>query len=699
MVAYLEKTDGNIEFHRIMDFLTRSSIYYALIVSPIVSTLFVEQFWMTAKSRTVNNTSYIDATVAGKPVTISEASIRSDLLFNDADGIDSLTNQAIFDNIQLMGRRKGDSSERHLKHPNPRSLQPYPSEDQSEPQPNPFLRPSSSNPILNSILEGSGGNHGDLKAQIKQRKKKAKHVILHHNAWIKSVSMKKRLARKKSLKTKLMQKESVSKQGRKPTKSKPTVYKDPGFDDLDDAMDYMETEDAHDEGTVKDSKETRVSTEDQVSTDTLKVSSNKPNKLLVKPNEGTTSDPKDGNSDESAYSYRLFSEMNENITQFLIDPKDKGNKVLEEKVESKNIGAESEGVNEAKKKFKMLANDEEIAKKVQEEWEAEEEKKKLAEEEASKAAFTNEYDFIQARLNEDKILAEKLQEEEREKFTIEHAQLNKKKFEEIQVMYEKVKRANENFIPIGSAKDEKLIKKMNEKAVGVDKEEVSKEPKSTKLIYYRVFRADGSSRWIKTFSEMIKFFDRLDLVEIHSLVMKRFETTPPEGIDLLLWGDLRIIVHVLRLEDGTEIKMLAERRYPLTKDTLKRIMDLRLTVVSDDDIVFDLLRFIEQQIDEFGGQNGMKSWLVQDQTVSVQKQTAFGKDKSNPLIVDSLLKTIRLSIHLVVYNQELAIPEQMATEGKLKENQGCRVDTDQVHQNGDLKNGSVWIHPPGLQDV
>ncbi|GKE42542.1 retrotransposon protein, putative, ty3-gypsy subclass [Tanacetum coccineum] len=31
------------------------------------------------------------------------------------------------------------------------------------------------------------------------------------------------------------------------------------------------------------------------------------------------------------------------------------------------------------------------------------------------------------------------------------------------------------------------------------------------------------------------------------------------------------------------------------------MMDLRLTAVSDDDTVFDLLRFIEQQIDEFGG--------------------------------------------------------------------------------------------------
>ncbi|GJV24626.1 hypothetical protein Tco_1377321 [Tanacetum coccineum] len=103
MVAYLEKTDGNAEFHEIIDFLTRSSIHYALTVSPVVSTTFVEQFWMSAKSKIINNVRYITAKVAGKPVNISEASIRSDLLFDDADGIDSLHNQAIFDAIQLMG--------------------------------------------------------------------------------------------------------------------------------------------------------------------------------------------------------------------------------------------------------------------------------------------------------------------------------------------------------------------------------------------------------------------------------------------------------------------------------------------------------------------------------------------------------------------------------------------------------------------
>ncbi|GJR38091.1 hypothetical protein Tco_1213775 [Tanacetum coccineum] len=373
----------------------------------------------------------------------------------------------------------------------------HPSEDPIEPEPDPSHATfSPSNPIPDSIPEGFGGNHRGqsssdrslsgnegmaalpnyLKSQIKQLKKKAKPVISHHHAWIKSVSMKKRLARKKSLTKKLMQKESVSKQGRNPAKSEPTVHKDLAFDDFDDivdnAMDYMETKDAQDEGRTsfktlelslsgdtvvlkeKESEENGVSTEDppKVSTD--------------KDDEGTA-EPKDGNSDESATptmtstpTPTVFGD-DETIAQVLItmsqnkvkpkekekgveikdtkdtdrprtkiersiltlkplpkiDPKAKGKKKIEEEDES---DTESEDITEAKKKFKMLANDEEIARKVQEEWEAKENKKRLAEEEATMAAFTNEYDFIQARLNADKILAEKLQEEEKKKsFTIE----------------------------------------------------------------------------------------------------------------------------------------------------------------------------------------------------------------------------------------------------------------------------------------
>ncbi|GKA92902.1 putative ribonuclease H-like domain-containing protein [Tanacetum coccineum] len=77
MVACLEKTKGNSDFHEIMDILTSSSIHYAL--------------------------TQINATVDSKAIIVTEASIRSSLLFNDADGTACLTNEAIFQNLALMG--------------------------------------------------------------------------------------------------------------------------------------------------------------------------------------------------------------------------------------------------------------------------------------------------------------------------------------------------------------------------------------------------------------------------------------------------------------------------------------------------------------------------------------------------------------------------------------------------------------------
>ncbi|GJR27401.1 hypothetical protein Tco_1103633 [Tanacetum coccineum] len=67
MVAYLEKSEGNAEFPEIIDFLKRSSIHHALTISPVVSTTFVEQFWTSAKSKTINNVRHIGAAPSPRP--------------------------------------------------------------------------------------------------------------------------------------------------------------------------------------------------------------------------------------------------------------------------------------------------------------------------------------------------------------------------------------------------------------------------------------------------------------------------------------------------------------------------------------------------------------------------------------------------------------------------------------------------------
>nr|GEV83651.1 ribonuclease H-like domain, reverse transcriptase, RNA-dependent DNA polymerase [Tanacetum cinerariifolium] len=82
--------DRNAEFHQIVDFLTASLIHYALTVSPTIYASYIKQFWATAKYKTVNDVKQIHATIDGKTVVISESSVRSDLHFNDEDGMVTL---------------------------------------------------------------------------------------------------------------------------------------------------------------------------------------------------------------------------------------------------------------------------------------------------------------------------------------------------------------------------------------------------------------------------------------------------------------------------------------------------------------------------------------------------------------------------------------------------------------------------------
>ncbi|GJZ17079.1 hypothetical protein Tco_0553202 [Tanacetum coccineum] len=105
MVACLEKTGGNSEFHEIVDFLTSSSIHHALTVSPTIYISYIEQFWNTASSQTVNDEKQIHATVDSKAVVVTEASIRSSLLLNDVMlmGMPCLTNDAIFSKPYIDG--------------------------------------------------------------------------------------------------------------------------------------------------------------------------------------------------------------------------------------------------------------------------------------------------------------------------------------------------------------------------------------------------------------------------------------------------------------------------------------------------------------------------------------------------------------------------------------------------------------------
>ncbi|GJS15314.1 hypothetical protein Tco_0409786 [Tanacetum coccineum] len=242
-----------------------------------------------------------------------------------------------------------------------------------------------------------------LKAKITKLKKQAKPVIKHHKAYLKSLSLQQRFPRKSFSKKHRVHKESVSKQGRKKAKGESSVQRNPLFDVLpEDKIDHMETEMLK----VKyEDKRNGVSTDfEKVSTDRPIVSTDESKVSTDEQVEGTEDQAKEEIASKASQrstqtpTSMIFGD-DETIATLLppqklkdveeidrprptsqrslltlkplpkIDPKDKGKKKIVEEDESES---EDDDIPQAVKKFKQLESDEVMARKIQEEWEAEE---------------------------------------------------------------------------------------------------------------------------------------------------------------------------------------------------------------------------------------------------------------------------------------------------------------------------------------
>ncbi|GJY88416.1 hypothetical protein Tco_0503044 [Tanacetum coccineum] len=103
MVVYLQKTEGSEGFHQIVDFLNTSHIKYALTENPTIYVSLIQQFWQTDTANTLDSGEIqITATIDGKVKLVFEASIRRHLKLEDSDGITTLPNIEIFEQLALM---------------------------------------------------------------------------------------------------------------------------------------------------------------------------------------------------------------------------------------------------------------------------------------------------------------------------------------------------------------------------------------------------------------------------------------------------------------------------------------------------------------------------------------------------------------------------------------------------------------------
>ncbi|GKB16040.1 hypothetical protein Tco_0849963 [Tanacetum coccineum] len=303
-----------------------------------------------------------------------------------------------------------------------------------------------------------------LKTRIKKMEKKCKPSISHHRAWLMSVS---RLSKTK----KLGKKESVSKQGRKNAKPGPTLD---AFDDLDvdlaHGMDYMETEEAVNEGRQSNETEelnldvdTEVIVEDKgsgerggstVSTARLEVDTARPDIDTARPEVHTANAPvstvgvtiSTTDPEVSVVEPRtpptttsIFDDEDITMAQTLIKMKEEKAKEkevafkdvedssrlvrsittlkplpsIDPKDKGKGILVEEEPVKIKRKDqgIDQIERDEELAHKLHEEELAKIariQEEKAAQEEASSIAIMEMFDEVQAGINADALFAAKL---------------------------------------------------------------------------------------------------------------------------------------------------------------------------------------------------------------------------------------------------------------------------------------------------
>ncbi|GJV26315.1 hypothetical protein Tco_1379010 [Tanacetum coccineum] len=306
-------------------------------------------------------------------------------------------------------------------------------------------------------------------------------------------------------------------------------------------------------------------------------------------------------------------------------------------------------------------NDEEVARKIQAEWDAEEERKRFEELKKTKPKTTLRKPTSLAQERNQMMSFLKGQG---------YKNLQKLKYPQMKELYDKVqasiKDSFKDFIPMDSEKEREMLKERDAKRLlkkrkaTISEEQPSKKPKlrsetidelrnylrvvdfeknaqdkeslegismitelqvidSPDGEYLIIHRANNHFRAFDTLWEILHVLDRQDLYHLYRVVDDYYEHIPPTGLGLTLLGDLNIIwetaessdddfwkdqeeweiirwrfhessgVHTLEIEDGTMIHMLAERRYPLSRELMIRMLDHGMEVEDETETAITLI--------------------------------------------------------------------------------------------------------------
>ncbi|GKB89663.1 hypothetical protein Tco_0961935 [Tanacetum coccineum] len=563
-----------------VDFLNANPIRYALTVSPTIYVSYIEQFWSTTKTKTVNNETQIRAKVDGNAIVMSESFMKRDLQFNDEDGtVTPLFATMLIQPQAVEGKGSGQSSEsQHTPTTaSPSHVEPIPissgptiivaDETVHEERRDSMERAATTAAILDAgqdsgniirtqsmatlnepIPQGTGLGSGPRRQDIILGDRPAQTRKYERCSSFGNLKVK-----EKSSKVKKNKKSRTSQLKRRLFKVRIESSAEKSLEDSETQGSAPITTAGVYVSTVEPSTPPPTTTllEDEDLTIAQTLVKMRSEKSKVKSKE--KSKEKGVSSETAIRSTRgvIIQEASDTASRLIVPSQTLDSNKRQGKIYYEELQAE------------LKKEEERVARQREEE------------------ANLISWDNTQAMMEADYELAQRLQAEEQGELTIKERSkrfvklMDKRKRHFVKLRAEEIRRkpptkaqkrnqmctylknmANYKHKMVEGTKRQAEGKKAELKAcleiVPKDDKAVNVESLATKYpivdwkthipaedkMYYEIIRADGSAKYYRIFSAMLDDFDRQDVLYLYRLVKERFKTTSPKGYDILLWGDL-----------------------------------------------------------------------------------------------------------------------------------------------------------------
>ncbi|GKA34555.1 putative ribonuclease H-like domain-containing protein [Tanacetum coccineum] len=643
------KSEGSVGFHQIIDFLNARHIQYALTENPTIYVSFIKQFWRTTTAGTsANREVELTATIDGQVKTITEASLRRHLKLEDNGGVTTLPNSEIFEQLALMGSYSGIAfalfpTMSSATETSPSRITSSPS---LSPQHTPISTSSTSQP---PNTQPTPDAEESLETELKETKQ------TYNSALTQLIRRVKKL-------------EQIVKASKSRRRQLGVFSAATSLTDAAKRRRSVETAQTYTRRRISVSTSSgRVSNASRT-VSTAGVKAKDKGKAIMQ---------------ESVPSKKVKKRVQ---VQMSMD-EELAKKVFEEEQAKAMAEQEQERINfeAALELQKQLDEREEVAAEPTQAQQIDWSDPAVL---RYHAQLNRPYSVAEVRKN----MVMYLKNQGGYKMNY----FKGMKYEDIRPIFEKVWDQIQSFAPMDSEKEKDSEKKgsrkksLARKRAGekqseestkrqkieddVEKEELKAyldlvpreefameiESLATKypivdwkthvltenFMYYQIFRADGSSKNYKIFSEMLDDFDRQDVLDLHRLVKARYMTSSPEGYDLMLWGDLKILfepdeedevwrnqheynliswrlfdscgIHILLMNNGIAIHMMIEKKYPLTQEMLSKMLSRKLEVDHENEMAFELLR------------DGLIGYLQGQKTLGISLEDAFIKGIVRP---------------------------------------------------------------------